>query len=204
MLCCILIRRNIVVLPKKVCPMSGSSVPNDSIRIHSEILAFQEDPSARCLLLCSFDLTIWNALHRINREIVTFTIYQDSKEGPKYRKLHLNMLEIRLRRQSPWMLLCTSLCANDVTGLCSRKRENKKCAWCSQNGGGRNQIYAINLWLYKYIYIHIYIYIYIYTYLSISLSTYIYISLYIDIYRYIYIYIYIYIYLYIEGKDLIL
>ena len=142
-----------------------------------------------------------NALHRINREIVTFTIYQDSKEGPKYRKLHLNMLEIRLRRQSPWMLLCTSLCANDVTGLCSRKRENKKCAWCSQNGGGRNQIYAINLWLYKYISISISISIY----LSLSLHIYIYISLYIDIYRYlyihIYIYIYIYIYLYIEGKD---
>ena len=120
---------------------------------------------------------------------MTFTIYQDSKEGPKYRKLHLNMLEIRLRRQSPWMLLCTSLCANDVTGLCSRKRENKKCAWCSQNGGGRNQIYAINLWLYKYISISIY--------LSLSLHIYIYISLYIDIYRYLYIHIYIYIYIYI-------
>ena len=132
---------------------------------------------------------------------MTFTIYQDSKEGPTYRKLHLNMLEIRPRRQSPWMLLCTSLCANDVTGLCSRKRKNKKCAWCSQNGGGRNRIYAINLWLYKYISISISISISIY--LSLSLHIYIYIYIYIFIYRHIsiYIYIYIYIYLYIEGKD---
>ena len=131
---------------------------------------------------------------------MTFTIYQDSKEGPTYRKLHLNMLEIRPRRQSPWMLLCTSLCANDVTGLCSRKRENKKCAWCSQNGGGRNQIYAINLWLYKYISISISISISIY--LSLSLHIYIYIYIYIYIFIYLYISIYIYIYIFISREKI--
>ena len=54
------------------------------------------------------------------------------------------MLDIWLRRQSPWMLPCSSLLTNDVSGLSSRKRENKKWAWCSQNGGGRNQIYGDN------------------------------------------------------------